>query len=291
MRYKNIMGWLFASPYLIFLVIFFLIPLIWALWLSSTDWNLIAPEHNFVGFSNYIDAIFCRRVRNAFIGTFRFMGIIVVIVFICSLTIALILHNLPDKLKPIFSVGFFTAYLSSGVAMAVVVRGIVAFSSPISIWVRDTFDITIHWLRNPLLATLVISLMIIWKMTGYYSLLLLSGLENIGDDVHDAAKIDGCEGFSKFFHITLPLIYPASFTVVILAVGLSFGIFTEPFQLTGGGPGGATMTWQLEIFHQAFVRLEAGYASAVAIIAAVVTFSTVYSVKILLEKWGARYDW
>src|SRR5690606_19234762 len=80
-------------------------------------------------------------------------------------------------------------------------------------------------------------------------------------------------------------------TVLILAVGVRFGIFTEVYQLTGGGPNFATNTWQMEIFTIAFTNLQAGYASAIALIAAVVTFVSIYILRKLVELWGRRNGW
>lgn len=76
-----------------------------------------------------------------------------------------------------------------------------------------------------------------------------------------------------------------------LTVGVSFGIFTEVYQLTGGGPNFATNTWQMEIFNQAFVNLNSGYASAISLMAATVTFASIGVIKKMLEKWGQRNGW
>jgi multiple sugar transport system permease protein len=109
--------------------------------------------------------------------------------------------------------------------------------------------------------------------------------------VYEAAAIDGVTGTQRFWKITLPLLYPGFYTTLILAFGITFGIFTEVYQLTGGGPNFATNTWQMEIYSQAFKNLQAGYASAVALLASIVTFISIYIIRKLLEKWGARYGW
>lgn len=133
--------------------------------------------------------------------------------------------------------------------------------------------------------------MMAWKFAGYYALLFLSGLESIPNEVYEAAAIDGATGFKRFWHITLPMLYPSFFTVMILAVGLIFGIFTEPYVLTGGGPDLSTHTWQLEIYNQAFEKMKAGYGTAIAVINSVVTFGSILIIKTILEKWGARHGW
>jgi multiple sugar transport system permease protein len=284
------LGWLLASPYLVYTLIFFLLPLLWAAYLAFTNWNLIAPDYEFVGFQNFIEAFSSKSVQAAFFVTYKFMFMFVPIVLVGSLLLALIIHSLP-RLKGLFSVGYFLPYLASGVALSIVVNGILSYNSPLNTLFRKHFGLDIDWLGSPILAPLIIALMMAWKFVGYYALLFLSNLESIPKEVYEAAEIDGAVGWKRYWYVTLPMLYPSFYTVTILAVGLMFGIFTEPYVLTGGGPDYATHTWQLEIYTQAFERLNAGYGTAVAIINSVVTFISVLVFRKFLEKWGARHGW
>jgi multiple sugar transport system permease protein len=202
----------------------------------------------------------------------------------------LLIHSLP-RLKGLFSVGYFLPYLASGVAVSVVVNGVLSYNSPLSTFFRNHFGLDVDWLGSPILAPLIIALMMAWKFVGYYALLFLSNLESIPKEVYEAAAIDGAVGWKRFWHVTLPMLYPSFYTVTILAVGLMFGIFTEPYVLTGGGPDYATHTWQLEIYTQAFERLNAGYGTAIAIINSIVTFVSILVFRKFLEKWGAKHGW
>ncbi|HET7615644.1 MAG TPA: sugar ABC transporter permease, partial [Bacillales bacterium] len=112
-RHHSKMGWLFASPYLFYSLVFFLLPLLWALFLSFTNWNLISPTFNFVGLDNFVHAFFSDGVRAAFFVTYKFLAIFVPIVVIGSLGLALIIYSLP-RFKALFSVGYFLPYLASG---------------------------------------------------------------------------------------------------------------------------------------------------------------------------------
>lgn len=284
------LGWLFASPYLIFTLIFFVIPLLWATYLAFTNWNLISPSYDFVGFKNFVDAFSSKSVRASFLVTYKFLFMFVPIVIVVGLALAAIIHNLP-KFKGLFAVGFFLPYLASGVAFSVVVSGILSYNSAFNIWLRNSFNLDVDWLGSTFLAPLIIALMIAWKFCGYYALLLLSGFESIPKEVYEASAIDGANGFKKFWYVTLPMLYPALFTVIILAVGVVFGIFDEPYILTGGGPELSTHTWQLEIYSQAFEKMNAGFGTTVAIINSVVTFATILVFKYILERWGARHGW
>ncbi|OOE14512.1 carbohydrate ABC transporter permease [Fictibacillus arsenicus] len=289
MMKRNGTGWLFASPYLLYAVLFFAIPLIWSMYLSFTDWNLISPVYYFKGFDNFIEAVKHPGVQAAFFVTFKFMAAFVPMVIVSSLAVALVIHGLP-KFKGLFLIGFFLPYLASGVVSSLIVKGLLSHNSAFNVFLRK-FGIEIDWLSTPLSALLVVAAIIAWKFTGYYALILTAGFESINKDVYEAAAIDGVTPSQSFWKITLPLLYPAIFTVLILSIGVSFGIFTEVYQLTGGGPNYATNTWQMEIFKQAFTNLSAGYASAVAIIASVVTFASILVIRKLLEMWGKRNGW
>ncbi|MEM3553661.1 MAG: sugar ABC transporter permease [Candidatus Bathyarchaeia archaeon] len=280
-------GWLLASPYVVTAVLFFLIPLGWSLSLVFFDWNLIAPVRTYVGIGNFREALGSTRVFQAFVNTYKFMALIVPSVILSSLGLALIVHHLPH-LRQFYAVGFFLPYLASGVAISLVVRGILSYDSAFNEFLRSAFGFAPRWLREPTWAALVISAMIVWKLSGYYALIFLAGLQNIPRELYEAAALDGAGAFTQFRKITLPLLYPAFYTVLVLAVGLCFGIFTEPYVLTGGGPRFATHTWQLEIYYQAFERFRAGYGATIAVLNAVVTFISILLIRRIVESWGAR---
>ncbi|MBJ9988626.1 carbohydrate ABC transporter permease [Paenibacillus sp. S28] len=286
---NNRLGWLFASPYLIYSLVFFLIPLVWSFYLSFTNWDLIAPEYDFVGFDNFTKALKSPGVHAAFWVTYKFMMVFVPLVIVLSLVVSVLVHSLP-RLKSLFLIGFFLPYLSSGVVSALIVKGLLSFNSPVNTALRKV-GINIDWLGTSWSALLIVGMIMAWKFTGYYALILTSGLESIDHEVYEAAAIDGVTGRQRFWKITLPLLYPALYTTLILAFGVTFGIFTEVYQLTGGGPNNATNTWQMEIYSQAFKNLQAGYASAVALLASVATFISIFIIRKLLEKWGARNGW
>lgn len=287
---NNTLGCFFSSPYLVYAIIFFVIPLGWSLYLSITNWNLISPTFDFEGLRNYIKSFQSPGVQAAFLVTFKFMVVFVPIVIISSLVVAGVVHGLP-KFKGLFLIGFFLPYLSSGVVSSLIVKGFLSYNSPVNVMLRGRFGLDINWLGSPFSALLVVSIILAWKFAGYYALILTSGFESIEKEIYEAAAIDGVTSMQKFFKVTLPLLYPALFTVLILSIGVSFGIFTEVYQLTGGGPNFATNTWQMEIFTQAFKNLHAGYASSVAIIASIVTFISIFIIRKLLEMWGKRNGW
>ncbi|MDR0300643.1 MAG: sugar ABC transporter permease [Streptococcaceae bacterium] len=287
---NNKLGWLFTSPYVVFTLVFFLLPLLWSLWLAFTDWNMISPTINFVGVSNFVKAIQAPEVQAAFLVTYKFLIAFVPMALILSMAVALLVNALP-KFKGLFMVAFFLPYLSSGVVTSLIVKGLLAKNGPFDSFLQNNLHLNVDWFGNSVTAILIISFMIAWKMAGYYGLILISGLQNINQEVYESASLDGANRWTSFWKITLPMLFPALFTVVILAVGVSFGIFTEVYQLTGGGPELATNTWQMDIFNQAFVNLNSGYASAIAIIASLVTFASIGVIRKLLNIWGKKNGW
>ena len=289
-RTKNIQGWLFSSPYLIYTLVFFIAPLIMSIALVFFDWNLISPNPIFVGLENFNEALTSVRVHKAFLASYKFMGTFVPGVIIVSLIMALIVNALP-RFKSLFSVGFFLPYLVSGVALSLVVRGVLSYNGPVNVALRSMFGTSPDWLGTPTTAVFVISAMIIWKMSGYYSLIFLSGLQNIPKELYEAASLDGASKWRQFWSITVPMLYPAFYSVIVLAVGLVFAIFTEPYTLTNGGPAMATHTWQLEIYYQAFSSFRAGYAATIALLCSIVTFISIWVIRRIVEAWGHHYGW
>lgn len=289
MKKKGFIGWLLNLPYLVYSLIFFLIPLGWALWLSAMDWNLMSKNRLFVGAGNFLALFKDVRVRAAFINSYRYLFPIVILCFLGGLIIALLVSKLPDKIKGIIAVMFFIPYLTSGVATSVVVKFMFNYNSALNTFLRDNYNLTINWLTDAKYAFWVMIGIVVWKMSGYYALFILSGIESIGPDVNEAAAIDGSIGFHKLIHVTLPMIMPTLTTVIVLATGLAFGIFTEPYLLTGGGPNMTTTSWQLEIYNTSFTRFQSGYGAAMAISSAVQIFITLRIVNFITDRLNGKY--
>lgn len=288
-RRRELVGWALNAPYLLYSLVFFLLPLIWAFWLSTMDWNLMSKDKTFVGADNFIDLFSNPRVQAAFINSYRYLLPVVLLCFFFGLVIALLVSKLPDKIKGIVAVLFFIPYLTSGVATSVVVKYFFNYNSIFNEFLRDNFDLTINWLTDERYAFGVMVGIVVWKMAGYYALFILSGIESIGTDVNEAAALDGSTGLHKLIHVTLPMIMPTLTTVLVLATGLAFGIYTEPFLLTGGGPNLSTTTWQLEIYNMSFTRFQSGYGAAMAIASAVQIFVTLRIVNFVSDKLNKRF--
>jgi len=151
--------------------------------------------------------------------------------------------------------------------------------------------LNINWLTDKRYAFAIMVGIVVWKMSGYYALFILSGIESIGTDVNEACALDGSKGFHKLIHVTLPMIMPTLTTVLVLATGLAFGIYTEPFLLTGGGPNLSTTSWQLEIYNTSFTRFQSGYGAAMAIANAVQIFVTLRIINFFTDKLNRKFGY
>ena len=287
---KNRIGWTFSAPYIIYGLIFFCIPLVWAIWLSTMDWNLMSITRTWVGLQNFIDAVSGEKVQAAFFNSLKYMAVLLPSVMIIATAIALLLHNLPSKIKGIYSVSFFVPYLTSGVAVSVVVRYFFSYSSLFNVFLREQMGMDIRWFQSPFWAFAIIIGIVVWKISGYYALIILAALESIPQEIYDAAEVDGARGFAGFFRITLPMILSSISTVLVLLAGLIFGIFSEPYLLTGGGPLLSTTTWYLELYNTSFVRFDSGLGASIAILNAVQIFITIRLLTLVMDKLDYNAD-
>ncbi len=290
-KQESILGWLFCSPYLAFSLVFFLIPLMWAFWLSTMDWNLMSDDKKFVGTGNFVNLFLDNKVQAAFVNSYRYLLPIVILCFAFGLAIALLVSNLPERIKGFVAVLFFIPYLTSGVATSVVVKYLLAYNSVFSVFLRERFGVDVNWLQDKRTAFAIMVILVVWKMSGYYALFILSAIEGISEDVKEACALDGSIGFHRLIHVTLPMITPTLTTVIVLATGLAFGIYTEPYLLTGGGPGLATTTWQLEIYNASFTRYQSGYAAAMAIVNAIQIFVTLRVINVVMNRFNKKFGW
>lgn len=168
-RRRELVGWALNAPYLLYSLVFFLLPLIWAFWLSMMDWNLMSKDKTFVGAKNFLDLFSDPKVQAAFINSYRYLLPVVLLCFFFGLVIALLVSKLPNKIKGIVAVLFFIPYLTSGVATSVVVKYFFNYNSIFNEFLRNNFGLTINWLTDERYAFGVMVGIVVWKMSGYPS--------------------------------------------------------------------------------------------------------------------------
>ncbi len=278
-------GWLLISPYIIHQGIFFGIPLGWLIYLMFVKWNYLSPA-KFYGLKNFVNLFTDDTFWLVLGNTFNMMAYFIPISMIGAIFLALALNKL-KYFRTMVALSFLVANVSSGVGYSIVFQKILAENGPINKVLYNLFGITIPWFKEPQLAILSIALMISWKFIGYYGLILLAGIGAVPKNLYEAAKLDGATKRTQFFKITLPLINPALVMVLVMQITLTFGIFTEPYMITGGGPMKRTYTFMMFIYDNAFrtfTRTGPGYAATISVITAAVSFSCIFFVRKIIER-------
>ncbi len=264
MRARREAGWalFFLAPSLLGFLLFTAGPTLASLMLSFASWDLIGSPR-FVGLQNYReilrDAIFARVALN----TITYSGGVVPLLVVVSLALALAL-NAPFKGRTFFRTAFFLPVVSSTVAVAMVWRWIYAPFGAINTVLVALGLPAVGWLTTTEWAMPSVILMSVWQSMGYSMVVFLAGLQSIPQHLYDAAAVDGATGWRRFRYITLPLLSPTTFFVVVMAVISTFQVFGQVYMLTGGGPAFATSTIVYHIYERAFLALHMGYASALA---------------------------
>jgi multiple sugar transport system permease protein len=262
-------GWLFAAPALTVIGLFFGLPVVAALALSLTDFDIYAladPGNlRFVGLGNYAgllqNPLFWKSLGN----TLYFVIVGVPLSVAMSLGAALLLHSKAGRLKPFFRTAYFAPVVTTVVAVAVIWRYLFHTKYGLVNWGLSALGIdAIDWLGDPRWAMPTIILFAVWKNFGYNMIIFLAGLQSIPEDLYEAARIDGANTWKQFRHVTLPMLGPVLLLVSILTMAGYFQLFAEPYVMTQGGPLESTKSVLYLMYEEGFKWWNLGNASAVA---------------------------
>jgi multiple sugar transport system permease protein len=266
MRYHWITPFVFIAPMLLGILLFRLGPILAAFVISFTSWN-IRTDPIFIGLGNYIELWNSSTFWLVLKNTFLFAAAYVPGVMIISLAMAMMVNQ---KIKGIalFRGLFFMPYITSMVAVALVWNWI--FSTRFGL--LNTFLRSIgisdvpRWLADSDTALLVLIIVTIWKTLGFQMMIFLAGLQSIPPSLYEAARIDGANAWQMFRNVTLPLLTPVTFFVLIISIFEAFQTFEVTYAMTGGGPLYASTTLPFYIYLNAFEFNRMGFASATAYI-------------------------
>jgi len=203
---------------------------------------------------------------------------------IVSLLLAQLLNQ---KIKAIsfFRASFFLPVIISGVVITILWQQLFAFDSGMINRVLATIGLPkTGWLINPYIAIYSIAVMATWKNVGLYVILFLVGLQTVPPQYYEAAKMEGATRWQQFWHITLPMINPTIFMVVVLSTIGGFSLFIEPYIMTGGGPLNQTLSAVLYIYKQAFQYYNMGYSATLGFFYAIMIMTVVVLQKKFIEK-------
>ena len=292
-RYQGLRELLIAAPYIaptvIGLAVFSIGPILAALYLSFTDYNILKPP-NWVGLDNYRSILTDQISQKALVNSVYYTVASVPSGMVLSLLIALGLNR---KLhgRTFYRSLYFLPVVSSTVAVALVWSWIYNPQFGLLNYFLSTF---FHisgpaWLADTTWAMPALIIMSVWKGLGYNMVIFLAGLQGIPEEFHEAARIDGAGTGRRFLAITLPLLSPTVFFVLVVSVIGSLQTFEQTYIMTQGGPGYATLTLGYWIFMNAFQFFHLGYASALAYVLFVVVLA-VTLLQFRLQRLWVYYD-
>jgi multiple sugar transport system permease protein len=265
-------AWWFAAPALLVIGVFFVLPVVAALAISLTDFDIYAladlANLRIVGFRNYVELLQRPLFWHALGNTVYFVVVGVPLSLAASLGAALLLNSKLARFRPFFRTALFAPVVTTVVAVAVIWRYLLATRYGWLNYALGTFGIApIDWLGDPRWAMPALILFGIWKNFGYAAVIFVAGLQNVPEELYEAARIDGAGPIRQFRHVTLPELGPTFvFVGVITAIGF-LQAFAEPYVLTPeGGPLNATLTIVMLMYREGFRWWNMGYAAAVAFV-------------------------
>lgn len=282
MHYRKITPYLFIMPMLIGLIVFRFGPILASFVISFTEWRGTTPPE-FIGFGNYIELINKEVFWEVLGNTIIFAALFVPGVMILGLALAVLVNQ---KLKGIaFYRGmYYLPAITSMVAVALVWNWIFATRYGIINHLLRTYVEVGRppaWLASADTALLVLVIVSVWKSAGLQMLIFLAGLKGIPSYLYEAARIDGANRWQQFRHITLPMLTPVTFFVLIISIFEGFRTFEVTFVMTGGGPLHQSATLSYFIYENAFQFFRFGYSSAVAyVLMVLVVIVTIFNFRI-----------
>lgn len=262
---------LFLSPALGAILFFFIVPVIAALLISFTDFDLYTlgdlRRMRFIGLSNYLKLFQDELFYKALFNTFYFVLIGGPISIIVSLSAALLLNSKIVRFKKLFRTIYFIPVVTTIVAVAIVWRYLYHPRFGILNYLLSLLGISpVDWLGDPTFAMPAIIILAVWKNFGYNMILFIAGLQNIPAELYEAAELDGASSWFKFKSITLPLLAPTTFFTTIITMIGYFQLFAEPYIMTQGGPLNSTLSIVLYMYQEGFRWWNMGYSVSIAFI-------------------------
>jgi multiple sugar transport system permease protein len=280
---KKILPYLLVSPYVVHFILFVAFPVGFSIVLTFHKWNIISPME-FTGLNNYIRLFSDQTFLKSMMNTIIFLLIHIPLQIVFALFLAEIL-NQKIKLKGVFRGAFFLPVIVSGVVVTILWQQLYGYDTGLlnRLLIMIGLD-KVGWLTDPNIAMASIAVMATWKNVGLYIVLFLVGLQTVPTQYYEAADLEGATHLQKFFKITLPMINPTIFMVMILSTIGGFSLFIEPYIMTGGGPLNSTVSAVLYIYKQGFFYYHMGYAATLGLFFAFIILAVIIIQKKFIEK-------
>lgn len=278
-------AYIFLAPALTAIFVFFFIPVISAFVISFTDFDIYAigdySKFRFTGLDNYIklfdNPLFWKALKN----TFFFVVVSGPLSIAVSLGAAILLNSKLVKFKGVFRLVYFMPVVTTLVAVSIVWRFIYHPEFGLLNYGLSFIGIDkIDWLGDPNWAMPSIIILSIWKNFGYNMIIFIAGLQNIPEELYEAAHIEGANAWQRFTKITLPMLAPTTIFITIITMIGYFQLFAEPYIMTQGGPLDSTLSIVLYMYQEGFRWWNMGYSSSIAFVLFVIILAGT-----LLQMW------
>lgn len=267
---RRITPYLMIIPAIVIFIAFYIYPIGYMVYLSTTQWDFLSPTKPFVGLQNFIDLLqdklFLQVLNNSIIYTFSTIAL--------NMSLALLLAlwmNRPGVFSGILQGTVFSPHIISMVSVAILWMWLM---DPQYGLLNGIFEFvglpTLQWLRDTQTSMFSLILVAVWKQVGFYSLILLAGLQSIPKEIYEAADLDKTPIWRSFYKITLPMLSPTLFFLTIIGTINSFQVFETITIMTQGGPVNSTNTFVFYIYENGFNYFKIGYASAAGVVLLVI---------------------
>ncbi|PTP68297.1 carbohydrate ABC transporter permease [Vibrio splendidus] len=262
---------LFTAPLLVPLFTFWLVPFGYSIYISFTDWDYISPDYSFIGLENYEYMVEDYEFIQAVLNTFWFSVGVVIPTIILGLVFAMLLHK-NFKGSQFYRAVIFSPWITPTVAVSIVWSWVFETKSGLANHLLESAGFSaIPWLENGNTALIAVIIVTVWQAIGWTMLFYISALNKVPESLYEASLIDGCSSLTRFLKITLPLISPTTFFLVVVNIITAMQAFDQFQILTQGGPGGETRTLLYLFYQQAFERYEMGPAAATSLVIFLIT--------------------
>lgn len=254
----------FVLPTILFFIVFKFGPMLWAVGLSFTSYDMMSAP-TFVGVDNYRSLIANPIFRDSLLNTLVYVGGSTTLITLVGLGLALAINTRVPGARH-YMVGMFLTNLVPIIVVCLIWRFLLHPHGLMTQLLQPFGFQRVDWLTDSWLALPSIIFVTVWRFAPYFMVVFLAGLLAIPQDYYEAARLDGANAPARFFHITLPLLAPTIFFVVVVSALLSARIFLMPYFMTGGGPGNATRVLSMLIFETGFSYLKMGQAAAISVV-------------------------
>ncbi|MDD9956291.1 MAG: sugar ABC transporter permease [Anaerolineaceae bacterium] len=288
-------AWIFLIPGLAGFVIFVLVPIVMSMGVSLTRWDLLGPPE-FVGIANYVELLTRDRIFSRVLGnTLYYTVVIVPLQLGLGLTLATAL-NQQIRAMSLYRLIYFMPVVTNIVAAALVFQWLLNRDFGIIssiIWdIAERYGVPVQppdWINNPVWSKPAVVLLTIWKNVGFTMVIYLAGLQGVPEALYDAARVDGANGWQRFRYVTIPMVSPTTFFLLVIQMIGAFQLFAEPFVLFGGEPPQSTLSIVYYIWQNAFEFFRMGKATAIAWLLFAIIFVVTF-IQLRLQRRWVHYE-